>query len=120
MGENTTYEDRALHVKMFGGFDMTYLGKTLLGKKSGESQFVYMMQILLHNRENGISREVLEEVLFGDRDIENVHHAMQSVVYNAKKKTGKDGVAEGKLYSSGKRELLLDERDSCRGRRKRI
>ena len=92
MGENTTYEDRALHVKMFGGFDMTYLGKTLLGKKSGESQFVYMMQILLHNRENGISREVLEEVLFGDRDIENVHHAMQSVVYNAKKKLEKMGL----------------------------
>lgn len=59
MGENTTYEDRALHVKMFGGFDMTYLGKTLLGKKSGESQFVYMMQILLHNRETGLAEKYL-------------------------------------------------------------
>lgn len=92
MAEKVLYEDHALHVKMFGGFDMTYLGKSLLGKKSGESQFVYMMQILLHSKEKGVSREVLEEILFGDRDIENVHHAMQSVVYNAKKKLEKMGL----------------------------
>lgn len=92
MAEKVLYEDHALHVKMFGGFDMTYLGKSLLGKKSGESQFVYMMQILLHSKEKGVSREVLEEILFGDRDVENVHHAMQSVVYNAKKKLEKMGL----------------------------
>lgn len=81
-----------LQVKMFGNFSLTYEGKSLLGRKTGETQFSSLMQILLHNREKGVSRELLEEVVFGEREIENIHHAMQSVVYNAKKKLEKFGL----------------------------
>lgn len=83
-----------LRVKMFGSFSMMYDGISLLGKKISETQFTYLMQILLHNREKGISREQLEEMLFGDRDIKNVHHTMQSVIYNAKKKLKKAGLPD--------------------------
>ena len=37
MAEKVLYEDHALHVKMFGGFDMTYLGKSLLVKNPGRA-----------------------------------------------------------------------------------
>lgn len=87
-------EDNALHVKMFGNFSITYKGNSLLGKKVSETQFAYLMQILLHNRKEGVPREQLEEMLFGDRDIKNIHHTMQSVIYNAKNKLKNAGLPE--------------------------
>ena len=79
--------DNILIVQMFGGFSMTWNGRSVTGgSKSGETQFNYLMQILLHNRREGVSRERLERALFGDRDIADTHHAARSVIYNAKKK----------------------------------
>ena len=83
-------ERETLQVQMFGGFSMTWKGTRLAGaSKTRESQFVYLMQLLLHYREKGVSRELLEEVLFGEREIDNIHNAMRSVIYNAKKKLQK-------------------------------
>ncbi len=90
-GEGT----EALQVQMFGGFSMTWQGARLTsGSKSRESQFIYLMQLLLHYREKGVSRELLEEVLFGEREIDNPHNAMRSVIYNAKKKLQKAGLPD--------------------------
>ena len=105
-----------LTVKMFGQFSMLYNGESLLGRRTGESQFISLMQLLLHNRKNGISRETAEEVLFGNGDVENPHHALSSVVYNAKKRLEKaelpnctDIVAEiGMLYWTDKQPFESD------------
>lgn len=37
MAEKVTNEDHALHVKMFGGFDMTYLGNHSLVRNQGKA-----------------------------------------------------------------------------------
>lgn len=87
-------EKDALKVKMFGNFSMMYRGTSLLGKMVSETQFTYLMQILLHNWKTGVSREHLEEMMFADRDIKNVHHTMQSVIYNAKRKLKKFGLPD--------------------------
>ena len=80
-------EEEALQVQMFSGFTLTFGGKSVIGGiKSRESQFIYLMQLVLHYRKTGVSRELLEEVLFGDRDVGDVRHALRSIVYNAKKK----------------------------------
>lgn len=90
--ESEFYKD-TLYIKTFGGFSMTWNGKLLTGSiKSSESQFVYLMQLLLHNHEGGVERNSVEEILFEDRDIANIHHSMQSVVYNAKKKLRQMGL----------------------------
>lgn len=84
--EEATRAD-VLYVKMFGGFSLEYNGNALLSKgKTSESQFVYLMQLLLHAGEKGVDRDKLESVLFENRDLENVHHATRSVIYNARKK----------------------------------
>lgn len=92
--EEIKCERHVLRIKMFGNFSMMYGETSLLGKKVSETQFTYLMQILLHNRKTGVSRERLEEMLFGDRDIKNVHHTMQSVIYNAKNKLKKSGLPD--------------------------
>ncbi len=85
---------KILKIKMFGNFSMMYGGTSLLGKKVSETQFTYLMQILLHHQKTGVSREQLEELLFGDRDIKNMHHAIQSIIYNAKNRLRKAGLPD--------------------------
>ncbi|MCI9009155.1 MAG: hypothetical protein HFI13_13745 [Lachnospiraceae bacterium] len=83
----TGLREDALYVQTFGGFSLSYKGKVITGSmKSKESQFIYLMQILLHERAEGVSRDRLEEVLFAERDVGDIRHAMRSIIYNAKKK----------------------------------
>ncbi len=79
--------EHILRVQMFGDFSMVWNGKNIAGgSRSSETQFSYLMQLLLHNREKGVSRSQLERYLFEDRDIKDFRHAARTVVYNAKKK----------------------------------
>lgn len=84
-----------LYVRMLGGFSVLWNGKLVAGgSKGSESQMSDLLQILLHDRENGVTRDRLEELLFEDRDMSNVHHALQSVIYNTKKKLQKTGLPD--------------------------
>lgn len=88
-------KENTLYVQMLGGFSLSYGGKLITGGvKSRESQFMYLMQILLHERANGVSRDRLEAVLFEDREIGDIHHATRSVIYNAKKRLRDAGLPE--------------------------
>lgn len=93
MNENTAAD--VLYVKMFGKFSMSWHGKMLTAEaKSSESQFICLMELLLHNREKGVTKDQLEKVLFEDRDIDDVHHALRSVIYNARKRLKKYGLPD--------------------------
>ncbi len=82
-------------MQMFGGFSLSWEGKLVAGSmKSSESQFNYLMQLLLHHRQEGVSRDTLERILFGDRDIQDIHHAARSVIYNAKRKLRAAGLPD--------------------------
>ena len=82
-----------LYVRMLGGFSVLWNGKLVAGgSKGSESQMSDLLQILLHDREHGVTRDRLEQLLFEDRDLSNVHHALQSVIYNTKKRLEKAGL----------------------------
>ena len=82
-----------LYVRMLGGFSVRWNGKLIAGgSKASESQLTSLLQILIHHRERGVTRDRLEELLFEERDMSNVHHALQSVIYNTKKKLQKAGL----------------------------
>ena len=85
--------ENVLYVRMLGGFSLRWNGKLIAGgSKAGDSQLTYLLQILIHNREKGVTRDRLEELLFENRDMSNIHHALQSVIYNTKKKLEKSGL----------------------------
>ena len=95
MEEKRTHEEDCLQVQMFGGFSLFWNGKLVAGsRKTTESQFNYLMQLLLHHRKEGVSRDMLERVLFEDRDILDIHHAARSVIYNAKKRLKAAGLPD--------------------------
>ncbi len=82
-----------LIVRMLGGFSVLWNGRLIAGgSKASESQTNDLLQILIHDREHGVPRDRLEDLLFGGRDMSNVHHALQSVIYNTKKKLEKAGL----------------------------
>ncbi len=82
-----------LLVRMLGGFSLRWNGKLVAGgSKASDSQLTSLLQILIHNRRQGVTRDRLEELLFEGRDMNNVHHALQSVIYNTKKKLEKAGL----------------------------
>ena len=84
---------QSLKVRTLGRFSITWQDTVVAGGASySESQFIYLMQILLHAGAKGVSHSSLEEVLFEARDITNIRHATQSVIYNAKKKLEKAGL----------------------------
>lgn len=89
----TEQKENTLYVRMLGGFSVQWNGKLVAGgSKANGSQFAYLLQILIHSRDRGVSRDKLEELLFEDRDMSNIHHALQSVIYNAKKKLEQSGL----------------------------
>ena len=95
--------ENQLRVQMFGGFSLFWRGEPLIGStRTSESQFSYLMQILLHRYEEGVRRDTLEQVLFGDRDIEDIHHATRSVIYNAKKRLKAAGLPEANYIEQNK------------------
>ena len=47
--------EKILQVKTFGSFSMIYDGR-----KVGETQFASVMQMLIHERKKGVSRDRLE------------------------------------------------------------
>lgn len=88
-------KNNVLYVRMLGGFSVKWNGKLIAGgSKASDSQFTYLLQVLIHNREKGVSRDTLEELLFEDRDLTNIHHALQSIIYNAKKKLKSAGLPD--------------------------
>lgn len=86
-------EKDVLCVRMFGNFSMEWNGRNLLaGAKATVSQFACLMQVLIHAGREGVGREELEQILFDERDVNDLHHAVRSVVYNAKRKLEKAGL----------------------------
>ena len=88
-------EDFALEVRTLGRFTIAWKEKMIVGgTNTSESQFTYLMQMLLHAGKKGVSRAELEEVLFEGRELNNRRHATQSVIYNAKRRLKRSGLPD--------------------------
>lgn len=87
-----------LYVQMFHNFSMEWNGKKIVGGKTRESQLLHLLQMILHFREAGVTKEEIQTVIFGERELENANHALRSVVYNARKKLQAAGLPPGVSY----------------------
>ncbi len=84
-----------LKVNMFGTFSLSYNGQSITGKKkSNESNFISLMEAILHAGKKGIPRDELEQAIFQNIDLKNIHHSTQNVIYNAKKRLLSCGLPE--------------------------
>ena len=75
-----------LYVRMLDGFSIMYNGVELVDQRQLRSQFCRLMELILFFHGTGVKRELLRDVLFEEREIEDVQHAIRNIVYNAKKR----------------------------------
>lgn len=78
--------ETTLVVKTLGGFSITYQGREISFGSQAESQIVHLLQLLLHFRETGVTRDLARAELFGDRKIDDVSHSIRNIIYNLRKK----------------------------------
>lgn len=104
MKNKKSKKQQVLYVKMFGDFSLKYQGRSLIAKKKKETQFALVLQLIFHSGEEGISREHLEKVLFGERTLDDANHAIHSLIYNIRKKLEQTGQGTGRngLSCAGK------------------
>ena len=83
----------SLSVRTFGGFQMLWNGTVIAGSvKDRDSQYTRLMEILLHYSSEGVTRERLEDVLFGDSKSEDTAHLLRSVIYYTRRKLARQGL----------------------------
>ena len=88
-----------LIVKTFGSFSAKWNGSVLFDDAvSGETQFICLMQILLHHRREGVDRAQLLEELFYDRDVQDAAHSMSVLFYNAQRRLRTLGLPKGRYF----------------------
>ena len=87
-------EKHMINVRTFGGFSIRYKGSELSFGNQSESQMVQLLQLLLHYRKQGLSRELAKAALFGDRDVDDVSHSIRNIIYNLRKKLKALGLPE--------------------------
>ena len=90
----TGNENYTINVKTFGGFSIRYKDEELSFGNQSESQMVQLLQLLLHYRKQGLSRDLAKAALFGDRDVDDVSHSIRNIIYNLRKKLRALGLPE--------------------------
>lgn len=83
-----------LYVQMFDSFQISYGGQPLTMGMRRDTHFSRLMQILLHNVNTGVSKDYLEDVLLGERDVENRTQVLQTIIYKAKCKLRSMGLPD--------------------------
>ena len=87
-------ENQMINVRTFGGFSIRYKDAELSFGNQSESQMVQLLQLLLHYRKQGLSRDLAKAALFGDRDVDDVSHSIRNIIYNLRKKLRALGLPE--------------------------
>ena len=102
---------------MLGGFTLTWNEKSICsGPKERDSQIVRLLQGVLHSGEKGFRRAQIEEVLFEGREVDDMAHAMRTIMYNTRKKLEKEGLPkenyiekkDGSYYWTEKIPVVID------------
>lgn len=89
-------EKKAPRMRTFGTSSLSWNEIPLTsGTRSSETQFLHLMQLLLHFRTEGVSRALLVDTLFSDREVRSVSHSLNVLLYNARRRLEAAGLPEG-------------------------
>ena len=102
MTDESTEEKNVLYVKTFGGFHVRYNGVEIAEGDQRGNQGRMLMQLMLHYKNNGVSRDLMKATLFEDRDIDDVSHAIRNLLYNTRKRLKEIGLPEGEYVRQDK------------------
>lgn len=81
-------------VHMFGGFSIEYNESPVIFARSKNTKFIQLLQILLVNYPQGISKELLINILYDRESGINNNKNLNNVIYRAKKQFVEAGLPE--------------------------
>ena len=91
MRDSESVNRNTLLVRTMGGFSMSWNGSPV-GGRTKDSQFIRLMEVVLHNLRDGVTRSELEEILFEDSRIDDPSHMFRTIFYNMRQRLEKDGL----------------------------
>lgn len=77
--------DNLLIVSMFGGFRMAMNGEEVALDKNSASKPMQLLQMLLHAGEQGVTRELLQESLYGQKKVTDRTNNLKQTVFRLRK-----------------------------------
>lgn len=87
--------EKILKVKMLGGFSLQYDGKEIVLDRNAVSKTVHLMQIIMGNVREGISKGSLIDALYGrDDEVENKNGSLNNTIYRLRKQLKAAGLPE--------------------------
>ena len=102
MTDESTEKENVLYVKTFGGFHVRFNGVEIAEGDQRGNQGRMLMQLMLHYKNNGVSRDTMKSTLFEDRDIDDVSHAIRNLLYNTRKRLKELGLPDGEYIKQEK------------------
>ena len=116
MARESQEKEGVIYVHTFGGFSVRYNGAEIAEGDQRGNQIRMLMQLMLHFKGNGVSRDLIKSTLFEDRDIDDVSHAIRNLIYNARKRVREAGFPAGEYikqikgvyYWTGELEVVED------------
>lgn len=78
-------EENLLTVSMFGGFKMMLNGEEVVLDKNSASKPMQLLQMLLHAGEQGVTREILQESLYGQKKVTDRTNNLKQTVFRLRK-----------------------------------
>ena len=69
-----------------GGFSVSFNGNEISFGQQNESQIVHLLQLLIHFRDKGVTRDLAKAELFRYREVDDVSHSIRNIIYNLRKK----------------------------------
>ena len=102
MTDESTEKDNVLYVKTFGGFHVRFNGVEIAEGDQRGNQSRMLLQLMIHYKKNGVSRETMKSTLFEDRDIDDVSHAIRNLLYTTRKRLKEIGFPEGEYIKQEK------------------
>ena len=102
MTDESTEKENVLYVKTFGGFHVRYNGVEIAEGDQRGNQGKMLLQLMLHYKNNGVSRDLMKSTLFEDRDIDDVSHAIRNLLYNTRKRMKELGFPDGEYINQKK------------------
>lgn len=77
--------DKILEANMLGGFSLSYGGKEIVLDRNAVSKTTQLLQILLLNVKEGISKSGLIDALYGREDVENKNNSLNNTIFRLRK-----------------------------------
>lgn len=108
--------ENLLCVSMFGGFKMTMNGEEIVLDKNSSSKPMQLLEMLLHAGEQGVTREILQESLYGQKKVADRTNNLKQTVFRLRKMIEESPLPEdqyviikkGSYYWEGSLSLSLD------------